>query len=464
MMSRTAASRLLQWPQPALRSIVASRTCSVLHHTTPQRARVWGQSCSMSMTAERTMSDRPVLQGLVFDMDDTLVTSSLDLPDMKRQLGLAPTDDILASIAAMSPSDATAARAIVHRLEKEGMHSMQLMPGAAQVGQWLARHGVPMAVVTRNTSETLAHFNRVLWTPLGLPPMAPALSRDDPFPPKPHPGALHHVAQQWGVSPSRGLVMVGDSLRNDIGSGKAAGFSTAWLDLGRHAKNSVCQDVASSHDELTDQGPAVGVDEDVNRAHPTVRVTHLMDLARALYSLFDIPGRLGTAVGPLPKYPAPQPDATHDACMAAATGDVPALETMSDPSLWHTPDTSGNTPIVWAADRGHVEVVRFLQAANADLNARGFLGATAVARASRNGHVHVLRVLGEAEGVNLDVPNDKMQSPLHIAAFHQQHAVVETLLELGASPLVLDRKGRTPAHDTTDEHIRSMLLSAAHRV
>jgi len=37
---------------------------------------------------------------------------------------------------------------------------------------------------------------------------------------------------------------------------------------------------------------------------------------------------------------------------------------------------------------------------------------------------------------------------------------VDALLAAGASPFVLDRKGRTPAEDTSDEAIREMILEA----
>ena len=53
-----------------------------------------------------------------------------------------------------------------------------------------------------------------------------------------------------------------------------------------------------------------------------------------------------------------------------------------------------------------------------------------------------------------------MQSPLHFAAFKKKPTAVAQLLAAGASTLTLDRKGRTPAEDTSDEAIRAAILDA----
>ena len=84
-------------------------------------------------------------------------------------------------------------------------------------------------------------------------------------------------------------------------------------------------------------------------------------------------------------------------------------------------------------------------------------------RASRRGHVEALRALLAAPGVDADQPNEKLQSPMHFAAFKRNPEAVEVLLGHGANTLVLDRKGRTPAEDTSDEAICSVILEARAR-
>ena len=90
-------------------------------------------------------------------------------------------------------------------------------------------------MVTRNTGETVTHLHDTLWQPAGLRPFHPAISRDDAsIPPKPDPAALHAIANEWAVaSDMNEVLMVGDSVANDVGFGKNAGAATALVDSGR---------------------------------------------------------------------------------------------------------------------------------------------------------------------------------------------------------------------------------------
>ena len=170
----------------------------------------------------------------------------------------------------------------------------------------------------------------------------------------------------------------------------------------------------------------------------------------ALWKLFDeIPGPLGSTAGLL-KYD--KPKATHPACIAATKG-IASTEVEA---------RDAQTPLVWAADSGHVDAVAGLLANGADVNAKGYLGATALSRAARNGDEAVLERLLESERVDLNEPNDKMQAPLHFAAFKKHRKCVNLLLDHGASTTVLDRKGRTPAEDTSDPDIRNDILQKRH--
>ena len=90
---------------------------------------------------------------------------------------------------------------------------------------------------------------------------------------------------------------------------------------------------------------------------------------------------------------------------------------------------------------------------------------TATCRASRKGHCAALAPLLAAEDVDANLANEKMQSPLHFAAFKKMPEAVEMLLaHRGINTLVLDRKGRTPAEDTSDEAIRAAIVAAQEQV
>ena len=83
-----------------------------------------------------------------------------------------------------------------------------------------------------------------------------------------------------------------------------------------------------------------------------------------------------------------------------------------------------------AADTGSlaaVEVLLSTAGIESTLNAKGFLGATAVSRAARRGHDDCLAAL-LARGADAGIPNDKLQYPMHFAAFKLKPGAVAVLL------------------------------------
>ena len=181
---------------------------------------------------------RPLLRGVVFDMDGTLTNPNLDFGVMYKRCGVDRSQDILEAIAQMPAADAAAASAIVEEMEEEGRRTLALAPGTVDVLQWLKERGIRTAVVTRNTIRTVGRLHRVL-EPSGLPPFWPSIARDAPagVPPKPDAAALALIAAAWGVPLGPELLMVGDSPANDIAFGAAAGLATALVDSGRrHAE------------------------------------------------------------------------------------------------------------------------------------------------------------------------------------------------------------------------------------
>ena len=102
-----------------------------------------------------------------------------------------------------------------------------------------------------------------------------------------------------------------------------------------------------------------------------------------------------------------------------------------------------------------------LGAARAD--ARDADGLTCLMRAARRGCANVLKALVDSPLVtseSLDAPNDKLQFPLHFAAFKRNPEAVDVLLAAGASPNVVDRKGRRPDEDTDVLEIQQKIKAA----
>jgi hypothetical protein len=320
---------------------------------------------------------------------------------------------------------------------------MKLLPGSVHLARWLAKHGIPLALVTRNSKESVKVLHEEHWLPLGLPAFEPAISRDDDYPAKPNPLALVAIAEKWQVRNASELLMVGDSLKYDVGFGKQAGAQTALLTGSPHS---------TDHEK----------DEELD-LRPDFKSHDLALLAHELYSAFDFEASGSPVAGNLKKYPTPRP--SSESCIAASQGDVESLKAIlksnaNNVQVLNEPDSSSeNTPLIWATENGHLETVRMLVDSGVDLDTRGFLGATAISRACRSGHCDILSLLLERGG-DPNICNDKMQYPMHFAAFKKKKDAVTLLLKYNADTFVLDRKGRTPAEDTSDENIRTLILQS----
>ena len=399
----------------------------------------------MHHNLQRAMSTLPVkrLRGVVFDMDGTLTVPNLDFTDMYRRCNVPLDQDLLAAIAAMPFEEASKANAVIDEMEEEGRRTLQLEPGAAMFAKWLQYHHIPTAIVTRNTSKTVQHLHAKLWVSKGLPAFHPAISRDDPpgLPAKPDPAAMALIANDWNVSDLGEILMVGDSPSNDVVFGKAAGTATALVDSGRRYMEEQGGKADGQH----------GAD---------FRVDHLALLPHLLWKKYEI----GTGLGTSHKCPTPTMPTTEFE-RAAFEGDLPTLQHMilNDPEglqKHHAREVEDgtNSALVWASDRGNVDCVETLARMDGvDLDRKGYLGATALSRAARKGHVDILELL-LGLGADPNIGNDKLQYPLHIAAFHNQTDAVRVLLKFHADTYVLDRKGRTPAEDTKDQQIREAIL------
>ncbi|OAA65142.1 Ankyrin repeat-containing domain protein [Akanthomyces lecanii RCEF 1005] len=116
-------------------------------------------------------------------------------------------------------------------------------------------------------------------------------------------------------------------------------------------------------------------------------------------------------------------------------------------------DEDGITPLHLSSMRGNEEIVECLLDLGASIHAKARFAEddTALAKAARAGKIEVCRLLLE-KGSDINYRNRKGRTPLHIATFEDNQALVEFLLQRGAKvDLTEDRYSRTP------------LLMAAHR-
>lgn len=105
------------------------------------------------------------------------------------------------------------------------------------------------------------------------------------------------------------------------------------------------------------------------------------------------------------------------------------------------------TPILWAAEGGHVEVVHLLDKI-VDSNCRSDdSGRTPLLVAAEKGHVKVVRMLIEHSDKNQNSTDSSGRTPLSIAAGHNHPSVVGCLLaNADVVPDLCDNEGRTPLY------------------
>lgn len=152
----------------------------------------------------QNVPDFSAVKGVIFDLDGTLIESSLDFKKMRDDIGCPQNEDILDFIDAIDSNETKqTAEAIVLQHELDDAQTAQWLPiGKAMIAQAQSLN-LPMAIVTRNCHQAARIKLTNNQTPIDL-----VLTRED-APPKPDPTALLMVAEQWNIAPAD-LMYVGD--------------------------------------------------------------------------------------------------------------------------------------------------------------------------------------------------------------------------------------------------------------
>jgi phosphoglycolate phosphatase-like HAD superfamily hydrolase len=189
------------------------------------------------------------LRGVVLDVDGTLtMPHAIDFAAMRRRVGAPRGVDMLAHVAAQPEAERAALHAAIADEEEQGLARARPAPHAAELFAFLARRGLPRALLTRNNESVLRRTVDVVLAPLLPLPAAggsgdsgsgeapgpgppspffyPMLSRSFERP-KPHPDALLHIAACWSLEASE-LAMVGDS-EDDLLCARAAGAAAVLV-------------------------------------------------------------------------------------------------------------------------------------------------------------------------------------------------------------------------------------------
>lgn len=145
------------------------------------------------------------IKGFIFDLDGTLLTSTLNFNLIREALGCPRDSDILSFIATLTQQQQVSANQLVCEHEIRDAQSASWIEGAQQLVELLMDKQLPLAIVTRNcraAAELKMRRNRLN--------IASLLTRED-TPPKPDPSALLTIAKQWQLAPNE-LAYVGDYL------------------------------------------------------------------------------------------------------------------------------------------------------------------------------------------------------------------------------------------------------------
>ena len=112
-----------------------------------------------------------------------------------------------------------------------------------------------------------------------------------------------------------------------------------------------------------------------------------------------------------------------------------------------TASGDGGTPLRHAAENGHLDIVKALIAARADVNkAAEDDGGTALLIASQFGHLDVVKALVAAPRADVDQVAYRGATPLYVAAHLKRRDIARLLLQRGVKVNKACKDGRTPLY------------------
>ena len=161
------------------------------------------------------------VKGVIFDLDGTLVVSDLDFAAIRSEGGVPDGVPVLEYLDGADGPERELALRVLLEHEERAAHGCRLQPGARHVLEALRGMGMKLALLTRNSRNSVQH----VVSRFGLL-FDCCVAREDAEP-KPSPQPVLMIAERLGLRPEQ-LLVVGDYVF-DIESGLAAGALTALL-------------------------------------------------------------------------------------------------------------------------------------------------------------------------------------------------------------------------------------------
>lgn len=168
------------------------------------------------------------LEGIIFDLDSTLVDVDLDFNAIKDALKIPHELPILEHLEELTdPKEKASKEKILLQFELDAAKNHSPIAHVKELLSFLKEKKIKMGVLTRNCKAAadielidLSHF------------FDPIFSREDHKDCKPLPGGILGTCELWHVHPSN-IIMTGDYLY-DLQAGKNAGSKTIWFDNPKH--------------------------------------------------------------------------------------------------------------------------------------------------------------------------------------------------------------------------------------
>lgn len=146
------------------------------------------------------------IKAIVFDLDNTLVSSDMDFRWLREQIGCPLDQDLLSYVEELEcDQQQQHASTLILQHELDDAQSSQPMPGCLSLLEFIATHSLHTAVITRNCDQ--ATQTKLVHNGLS---MSTVITREQ-FPPKPAPDSLQYLAEKWGLA-SYEILYVGDYL------------------------------------------------------------------------------------------------------------------------------------------------------------------------------------------------------------------------------------------------------------
>ena len=115
-----------------------------------------------------------------------------------------------------------------------------------------------------------------------------------------------------------------------------------------------------------------------------------------------------------------------------------------DKTAVNLPDNSGNTPLIYAAQKGLDDNLKVLLSNGADVNYRNpATGLSAISAAAAEGNSSAIRLLVRTGKADVNIADLSGRTPIFYAVEQNQEDALRTLLLLGADPNAQDNQGVT---------------------